>query len=653
MGGGDRGRTLGQVLWEVERARFVGRKRERAQLDAALSGVQNAPSRHVWLQGAEGVGKSALLRVLVHQARYRSLPVLHIEGAARPNRVALALQELAYDLRHSLGVPVLATPPSLASGIQMAGWPWNRPLLVAVDDADQLMDAEAAVLANVLRPLDVGVCAVWAARQQRPGLWREALPAGVAAERRTLSGLEPCHAQRLVERDGVRLDAAVVHAASAGNPRMLARAASRLEEPDAPRAAWDREAAVVSLLVEQWLHPGSRRLAWRAGVGQAGTMDTVVAAAAVLGPCDRHSLSQILGGAQVRAHWSRLERLPFVVRGAGGHHLDLAVAEHLGGEVRRWRPWAVRHWRLRAVGIGRGGDPAVAWRESVVQAARWWPPLPDAVGDVSVPSAAQAPTRLASSAAGPWQGSGGLVVAMTDVGVVVRPAGRSCAACARRVALADGARSALDGHALVGPALRAYGDGARDADALQFCLSPRDPERAGGLPCGFIGRGSADLAGLRRVVWASQADVAPAAERLGFRSLGRDGGAALYDLDLPVAGRREGHRLAGRLASTPPSESQVAALRAALAAMDDPPRLLATAVGAYGVEAFQLRGAIEIRRWLQDMLELTAADGSLPPVDASLLRASMEDGALEAVPTAVRLYRTRRASARFAALLFA
>ncbi len=651
VGGGDQGRTLRQILWEAERAGFVGRESELDRLDAILRAVEGAAARHVWLQGVAGVGKSALLRVLVHRARSRSLPVLHIEGVARPNRVAASLQELARDLRHSMGMPVLATPAALAAGIQSAGWPWHSPLLVAVDDADRLTDSEFSALADLLRPLTVGVCVVWAACRPRPRLWATALPVGVSPERCPLDGLAPEQAQALVERDGVRLDATVVHAASAGNPRLLARAASLFEEPGAPRTPREREAAVVSLLVEQWLNPGSRRLAWRAGVGQAGTSDTVLAAAAILGPCDRHSLSQVLGGGQVSGWWPRLARLPFFVRRPTGYELDAALADYVGTEVRRRRPWAVRHWQVRAVQTACAADRAVAWRESLVRAARWWSLLP--AGGPGDPLATLTASRAAppAVAAGPAASREGLLVAVTDAGVVVRPAGPGCAACSRRMPLPDGARPSLEAHALVGPALRAYGP--HGAGGVYLCSSPREPQVAGGLPCGLVGRHPADLAGLRRLVWAAQSEGAPFAARLGFRSLGREAGAALYGLDLQAVGRPWSSRLPDPLAPAPPPEAQAAAVCAALAAADDPLSLLATTVAAYGVEAFRLRNAMEIRRWLHDMLVLAAADGSLPSVDAALLQASLGGPAADAVPAAVRLYRTRKAASRFAALLFA
>ena len=652
MSGGDQGRTLRQILWEAERAAFIGRASEVAEFAAALRAVQGASSRHIWLQGIVGVGKSALLRIMVHQARSISLPVLHVEGAARPERVCAALGEFARELRHSLGMPVLATAPALAAGIQRVGWPRRSSLLVAVDDADRLSESEAHDLAALLRLLPVGVFAVWAARRLRPRLWAQALPTAVAAQRRTLQGLAPLDAQTLVLRDGVRLDAAVVHAASAGNPRLLNRVASLFEEPDTPAAPRDREAAAVSLLVEQWLNPGSRQLAWRAGVGQAGTLDTLLAAATVLGRFDRHALSELLGAVQVTRLWPQFERLPFVVRHPAGDRLDASLAGHLDREVRRHRPWAVRHWQLRVVRTVGGADPAVAWRESLVRAARWWPLLPDGKPEEGLAAAADVGGGDASVAAPvAAEGRPPLLVAVTDAGVVVRPAGRACLSCTRRVALPAAARSALEAHALVGSGLRAYGP--RGGGAWQFCLSEREPEDSGGLPCGLVGRSAADLAGVRRLVVAAPSASAAPFDRLGFRSLGSGGAADLYDLDLTAVGLPWRLGLPDRLAPAPPPEVQAAAVQAALTAFDDPVRLLETPVAQYGAEAFRLGGAAQVRTWLEDMLALAAADGSLPPVDAKLLLASLRGPRADGVPAAVRLYRSRKAAARFAAVLFA
>ena len=69
---------LGDLLDTARRQRFVGRHRELASFDDAVSG--RSPRRVLFLHGPGGIGKTTLLRELRARARAAGRPVVHLDG---------------------------------------------------------------------------------------------------------------------------------------------------------------------------------------------------------------------------------------------------------------------------------------------------------------------------------------------------------------------------------------------------------------------------------------------------------------------------------------------------------------------------------------------------------------------------------------------
>jgi hypothetical protein len=82
VAGDQRAKTLGELIDQRERGRFVGRVRELSLLEACLG--NQPPASVVLVHGPAGIGKSSLLRELARRARVAAWDVFFVEGRELP-----------------------------------------------------------------------------------------------------------------------------------------------------------------------------------------------------------------------------------------------------------------------------------------------------------------------------------------------------------------------------------------------------------------------------------------------------------------------------------------------------------------------------------------------------------------------------------------
>src|SRR5215469_16708673 len=225
----------------------IGRDEELAAIGAFLDGVWSGP-RALVFAGEAGIGKTLLWEAGVAQARGRGGRVLSCRGAEAEASLSFAalselfgpiFDEVAPSLpgprRRALAVALLLAEPGeerpdehaigLAVLDSLRALAVDRPVLVALDDAQWLDPASAAVLGIALRRLEsqhVGVLATLRTASQTAGpLELERVFPHERLERRlvgplSLSGVQELLKERLA-LELTRLELARFHEATAGN----------------------------------------------------------------------------------------------------------------------------------------------------------------------------------------------------------------------------------------------------------------------------------------------------------------------------------------------------------------------------------------------------------------------------------------------------
>jgi predicted ATPase len=166
---------------------LLGRRRERAAVDALIAAVRAGESRALVVRGEAGVGKSALLEYVAERAT--GCRIVHALGVECEMELAFAgLHQLCtplLDRLEALPAPqrdALATSFGLRAGeapdrflvslavLSLMGTAAEeRPLVCLVDDAQWLDRASAQVLGFVARRLVAESVAVVFASRQRTG----------------------------------------------------------------------------------------------------------------------------------------------------------------------------------------------------------------------------------------------------------------------------------------------------------------------------------------------------------------------------------------------------------------------------------------------------------------------------------------------------
>jgi hypothetical protein len=674
---------------------FVGRAEELARLQEAA-----AAGAIAYVHGAEGIGKSALLRVHAHHCAAQGAATVWAD-AGEAGGSAPALEE-------ALAREVAALGPD-AEGRD----PWERlrhlararAVLVCLDGYDALdAEGERHVRERIRRHTGAGVAFALAGRRSPSGLWAQDPRWRLALREVPLRGLVRAEARALLHRLGLRLDPRLgddLCACCAGTPGLLVLAAHALRDHypavaggAAPFPAAERD-GLTAFCLEQTLHPGSRRRRWRAGAGEPDSADTLLAAAAVLPTPLREFLPVALPARSWQEALAATRDAPLWQRadaGGPGPALDEGVRRRIAAVVDRHRPWAARLWRRRALehllalvesrpaataGIWRMAAPAVAGLAQPGagagdQADPCPPPRPAAAGGAPRPQpraqAGLGPREPAVVVMGVGPGGRG-VVARRQTAVSHR-----CAACIP----VPGERGAAGylGAAAVRACVLALG--ATVGDAWHVC-SEGLPEDVGGagepidaaLPCALLAQTSEAFAGVRRLAWVTDpADELPA--RLGFSPCPTPVPAGARAADALLVHALDPERLdvaawlRGALAPTvlldglASAEERIRATKEALEAFHDPVALARTRAATFAAQAFNLRTVTALRVWLTDMMAVADPHAGLLSGHEVLTRYYIRRaGPHTAIATALSVSRAtyyrcfRLALAALAAALFA
>ncbi len=563
--------SLADMLAGVEADLLVGREVPLARFRMLLADADRRPTC-VWVSGSPGSGKSAFIRAC--------------------GRLA---QTLGWSCRL---VAAEHLPPGAAIAALLAE---GAPLVFGIDDYDRMGSRDGWFRTEILPAVGAGRCILLASRTPLAGAWAsEAAWRSLAQEIRLqpLAGGDP---GALLARLGVATPTARKELASlaAGSPRLLHLAA----------AAWNRTRgaqepglpSVAPAALEQFLHPGSRRLAWRPG---AGVLDRLIAVAALLRTFDRPLLVGLAGIADghAGAAWEEVVRLPFVESLAGPRYrLQDAVRLGLAAAVRRHLPWRERLWRRRAVAEQRGRLragviwPGQAWLEvtELAREAPWYGVLhPAEEADWEVRSEAGPPPAA-------WRGGGGT------------GRWRTAAAAGGCLAVRDRKGGLLALGALLPPTPQDLGPGADRLPAHTLMLAGPCPPAQSVLLRELLGRAQAPAVAIQ--IGDGGAHRACALLGLGRPQRAR-GGAVGYLADLGRIAAGGWPPLGGE--APPPALHPGEAARQALAALRDASALARTPLGAWLAPRCGGTGATP-GGWIEDALQ--AAEIRVGAVDGGAL----------------------------------
>ena len=671
---------------------FVGRDEALAELqEAAATGAV------AYVHGPEGIGKSALLRMHAQHCAAQGMTVVWADLAARAHNGEGLEAALAAEL--ALHLP----PPTLA-----ASDPWEclreaaarTPLLVCVDDYGMLDPAWQQALRERIRQHHGGALGFALAGRPAPArLWAHDARWRLALRDIPLRGLDREEADTLLERLGLRLAPHLrdeLFACSAGTPGLLALAAHALR--DHYGSAATGQAAFPSLerdgfaafCIEQMLHPGSRRWRWRAGVGEAESYDTLLAAAAVLPAPLREFLPVVALADTGERHHALMRDSPLWQRtdeGRGGPLLEPGVRQRVATVLDRRRPWAARYWRrqalehLLALAQGRSSATAGLWRMAAPVVAAYGRDLKLAPGAQRegargatrgpTPRVPPLPTLGTQGAAADTPADLVFGLGPSGRGVVARRQGVTGPRCPGCLGVpGEAAVAKILGSAAVRACALALGAG--DSDGWQMCTvglraEPRGTSDAAdaSLPCSLLGRSADGFSAVRHFAWVAEAgDDLP--RRLGFTArVGPRGseGARVYLLDPhrldAVAWLQRAVRPTPFPEGLCDAEARVRAAKEALDALHDSVALARTTAAAFAAHAFNLHSAMGLRVWLTDMVTLADERVGVLSGRDILQRYYIERkgphaavAATLAVSTATYYRSLRQALVRFATVLF-
>jgi len=339
--------SIAEMLQEIAAQRFVGRRDELAQI-AGLSDRAAGGACVAYVFGPPGCGKSALLRAAERLAARRGTLVLSAR-AGDGSGASGVLEQLAAAL--GSGDP---SAQGISTAIARHG---QSGVFIALDDYDRLGGDEADLRRDLLYPLPAGCAVVLAGRAAPAALWPVDGAWRSFVERLPLGDLALADARRVLAAHGVEdpLVQATAHRLTGGRPALLAQVADVVAGEGETAAAADvvipserAHADIESHVVEQILHPGSRRTAWRpADAKDPG--DLVLQAASLLPYFRPYVIAAMLGDAVATTGLELLGRLPTVREGGGWLRLHEGLRRPVASRVVGERPWLSRVWWGRAV----------------------------------------------------------------------------------------------------------------------------------------------------------------------------------------------------------------------------------------------------------------------------------------------------------------
>lgn len=377
--------SLGARVEQAESELLYAREEAVHALHEALGAARDRPAV-VYLHGPAGVGKSALLKAFCRTAVAGGATALLVDGGTVGSFPGAVLRELHRRLPPAAelqGSP--PTPETIAGAIN--DWGGRTGFVLCIDHYDELVTSDAWLRKEILYRFGPGVCTVLADRRPPDEAWP-----GERAWRAVLRliHLDPFtteQADGYLEQCGVPERARPEALRLAGNsPALLGVVADGVAQL-AVRSPWPAAQVVQhdaahdqsrsSALLEQIVHPGSRRLTWRAGLG-ASDVDKLLAAASVLKAFDREVLAAMIGTQPVESGWSAFTRLRVVFSHDGRHVLHDSMRETTARIVHSQRPWAARQWERRALdhlldrlgNYGVASGQGFAWNEATRLALR-------------------------------------------------------------------------------------------------------------------------------------------------------------------------------------------------------------------------------------------------------------------------------------------
>ncbi|MEV5652320.1 AAA family ATPase [Nocardia sp. NPDC052254] len=296
---GDRYRPVGGTGQECKRMALVGRDSELKYLDELIAGITERGGA-VLIEGAAGIGKTALLRELPAMASVAGVRVLSVTGTAAERELPYAgLHQIVFPLRSgiaalpptqaaaldaALGLADLPAPSEYLTGSALltllSDRAAERPLLVLVEDLHWLDRPSAAVLAFLARRLESEPIVL--AATSRDGIATPLSEAG--AEVLSLSRLTDDEAALLLDTGVPGLDHPTrsrVLAAAAGNPLALTELPSNLDAGSTELPLTERLERAFGLRAGQLPEP-TRTALLAAALDELSVPQTVRAAAVLL-----------------------------------------------------------------------------------------------------------------------------------------------------------------------------------------------------------------------------------------------------------------------------------------------------------------------------------------------------------------------------------
>ncbi len=325
-------------------------QRDRAWLDVASLTDLITPAIQQWgsepsvtfISGSRGSGKTLVARAIIHEAETHNRRTLYTDGMnIDPHHNALLLhlfQSLAVNPSDVYLDAILNIIQSIAED---TGFVW------VVDNYDAWYDLDRWLRTTFVPRLPRNVSLVLTGSDLVRRLWIGDDAWQKRVNVLTLKDLQPHVVRRVVADAGVEHPAVVetVTRLANGKPKLLSILLDSLQLFDQSPSG---SSEIASFLIEQVLHPGSRRLGWRAGLGDVSA-DTLLAAASLMLQIDRTLLQALVGRATLQNQWPQFIQQPVISDlGGGVYSLPATLRSYIATVVADQRPWTWTQWRIRA-----------------------------------------------------------------------------------------------------------------------------------------------------------------------------------------------------------------------------------------------------------------------------------------------------------------